>query len=162
MDFSSTIMFTFASRMNEPHDIPNTISFFRTIQAAVDAIRSTGAFYHTILIPSIDWSAAATFHSNSTGSGAGPTLIHVHNPDGTTRGLVFDVHAFSDGEFNAAGSAGDCPSTPASAAFLSLSHFLRCEGRKALVTAVGGLENARCREWVCKVTAYLRANSDGA
>jgi endoglucanase len=148
--------------MNEPHDIPNTVSFFSTIQAAVEAIRSTGAFYQTILIPSTDWSAAATFHSNRTGAGSGPTLIHVRNPDGTTRELVFDVHAFSDGEFSAAQKEGDCASGSASSMFTDLANFLRCEGRKALVTAVGGLETAACREWVCKVTAFIKANSDGA
>ena len=45
-----------------------------------------------ILLPGNDWTSAATFVSN----GSADALAKVTNPDGTTTGLIFDVHKYLD------------------------------------------------------------------
>lgn len=71
--------------MNEPHhlDIP---TWAQTVQAAVTAIRSV-APDHMILMPGSSYSSAGTLSTE-----AGPDLLNVANPDGSTTNLFFDVH----------------------------------------------------------------------
>ena len=47
-----------------------------------------------ILLPGNDYTSAATFISN----GSGPALMKVTNPDGSTTGLIFDVHKYLDSD----------------------------------------------------------------
>lgn len=47
-----------------------------------------------ILLPGNNWTSAETFVSN----GSGPALMTVTNPDGTTTGLIFDVHKYLDSD----------------------------------------------------------------
>lgn len=71
--------------MNEPHDL--TVSTWaQTVQAAVTAIRAV-APDHTILMPGSSYSSAQTLPTE-----AGPDLLNVTNPDGSTTNLLFDVH----------------------------------------------------------------------
>ena len=63
-----------------------------TVQAAVTAIRSTGATSQTILLPGTDYASAETFVS----SGSATALDTVTNPDGTITNLVMDVHKYLD------------------------------------------------------------------
>ena len=44
------------------------------------------------MLPGNDWTSAATFVSN----GSADALAKVTNPDGTTTGLIFDVHKYLD------------------------------------------------------------------
>lgn len=45
-----------------------------------------------ILLPGNNWTSAETFVSN----GSAAALSTVKNPDGTTTGLIFDVHKYLD------------------------------------------------------------------
>jgi endoglucanase len=169
------------SLMNAPHfestppSPAHPQTFLHTIQSAVHAIRSaTNTTAHTILLPSMDWSDPGTFH---TDVGGGAALLGVTNPDGSTRGLVFDVQVFPGGEGEFGGVDGDggededraedgdpCPdedSNP-STRLIAFTQFLRCNNRKALVSAIGGGSGSpRCLKFVCGVTDFIKANSDG-
>lgn len=73
--------------MNEPHDL--TVSTWaQTVQAAVTAIRAV-APDHMVLMPGSSYSSAATLPTE-----AGPDLLNVTNPDGSTTNLLFDVHKY--------------------------------------------------------------------
>lgn len=71
--------------MNEPHDL-DVAMWAQTVQAAVTAIRAVAPM-HIILMPGSSFSSAATLPTE-----AGPDLLNVTNPDGSTANLFFDVH----------------------------------------------------------------------
>lgn len=47
-----------------------------------------------ILLPGNDYTSAQQFVSD----GSGPALLGVTNPDGSTTGLIFDVHKYLDSD----------------------------------------------------------------
>lgn len=71
--------------MNEPHDL-TVATWADTVQAVVTAIRAV-APDHVLLMPGSSYSSAGTLPTE-----AGPDLLKVTNPDGTTTNLIFDVH----------------------------------------------------------------------
>lgn len=75
--------------MNEPHDV-TTSTWADTVQAAVTAIRKV-APDHWLLIPGSTYSSAAELPTE-----AGPDLLKVTNPDGSTKNIFFDVHKYLD------------------------------------------------------------------
>ena len=78
--------------MNEPHDV-TTSTWAATVQAAVTAIRKV-APDHWLLIPGSTYSSAAALPTE-----AGPDLLKVTNPDGSTKSIFFDVHKYLDVSF---------------------------------------------------------------
>jgi endoglucanase len=75
--------------MNEPHDL-KTSTWASSVQAAVTAIRKV-APDHWLLIPGSTYSSAAQLPTE-----AGPDLLKVKNPDGSTKNIFFDVHKYLD------------------------------------------------------------------
>lgn len=70
----------------------NIVTWAGSVQAAVTAIRSTGATSQIILLPGNNYTSAETFVS----SGSAAALNMVRNPDGTITNLVMDVHKYLD------------------------------------------------------------------
>ncbi|KAI0554459.1 glycoside hydrolase family 5 protein [Xylaria curta] len=142
--------------MNEPHEV-DINTWAKSVQAAVAAIRqaetSAGGSAHTILIPGNDYTSAAAFPTNS-----GPALLGVVNPDGSTTGLVFDVHKYSDSDNS--GTHTDCVTDNISTAFAPLADWLRTNKRQALNTEMGGGNTASCEQYICDQIAYVNANAD--
>lgn len=123
--------------MNEPHDIDIT-AWVVSCQAAVTAIRSTGATAQMVLLPGNNFASAGSFVSD----GSGAALLGVKNPDGTTTGLIMDIHKYLD-EDNS-GNHVEC-TTDNVEAFASVAQFLRDNGRKALVSETGAGSTASVR-----------------
>ncbi|KUJ18200.1 cellulase-domain-containing protein [Mollisia scopiformis] len=140
--------------MNEPHDVPSITTWAASCQAAVTAIRNAGATTQIILLPGNDWTSAQTFVTD----GSGPALSNVTNPDGSFTNLVFDVHKYLDSDNS--GTHIDCVDSDISTAFAPLAQWLRCNGRQALLSEIGGGSVASCELYVCEAIAYLNANSD--
>jgi endoglucanase len=115
--------------MNEPHDVDIT-AWASSCQAAVTAIRNMGATTQMILLPGNNFSSAGTFVSN----GSGAALIGVKNPDGTTAGLILDIHKYLD--VDNSGNHDEC-TTDNTEAFAEVAQFLRENGRKGLVSETG-------------------------
>jgi endoglucanase len=115
--------------MNEPHDVDIT-AWASSCQAAVTAIRNMGATTQMILLPGNNFSSAGTFVSN----GSGAALIGVKNPDGTTAGLILDIHKYLD--VDNSGNHNEC-TTDNTKAFAEVAQFLRENGRKGLVSETG-------------------------
>ncbi|CAN8104723.1 unnamed protein product [Discula destructiva] len=141
----------FFGLMNEPHDL--TISTWAdTVQAVVTAIR-TVAPDNTILMPGSTYSSAQTLPTE-----AGPALLAVKNPDGTTKNLLFDVHKYLDAD--SSGTSTECVTNNIANAFSPLATWLRQNKRQALLSETGGGNTASCDKFVCEELAYLDQNSD--
>lgn len=132
----------------------NITQWTQTLQGAVNAIRAAApSNAHTILLPGNDWSGAIPFASNS-----GPALLRIKNRGGSITNLVFDVHKYLD---SGSGSSSTCISSYLNEAWIPPAQWLRCHGRQAFVTEIGGGNTASCVQYMCPVISYLNANSDG-
>ncbi|KAJ7097055.1 carbohydrate-binding module family 1 protein/Glycoside hydrolase family 5 protein [Mycena belliarum] len=140
--------------MNEPHDIPDITLWAGSVQAAVTAIRNAGATTQLILLPGNDWTSAGTFISN----GSGDALKKVVNPDGSTTGLIFDVHKYLDSDNS--GTHPECVTNNIDGAWAPLATWLRANGRQAFNTETGGGNVASCATYMCQQIAYQAQNSD--
>lgn len=137
--------------MNEPHDL-DTDKWAATVQTAVTAIRKAGA-KNMLLLPGSTFSSAGTLPTE-----AGPALLKVKNPDGTTDGLVFDVHKYLDAD--GSGTSTECVSSHVDDVFTPLAKWLRSNKRQALLSETGGGNTDSCKKFFCEELAYLNANPD--
>lgn len=140
--------------MNEPHDLPSVPIWGQTVQDVVTAIRGTGATQNLILLPGNDFTSAGSFISD----GSLAALSQVKNPDGTTTGLIFDVHKYLDSDNS--GTTTECVMNNIASAFQPLAAALRSAGRQALLSETGGGNTGSCESFVCQQIAYLNQNSD--
>ncbi|KAF3763847.1 family 5 glycoside hydrolase [Cryphonectria parasitica EP155] len=137
--------------MNEPHDL--TVSTWaETVQAVVTAIRAV-APDHTLLLPGSSYSSAETLPTE-----AGPYLLNVTNPDGSTDNLLFDVHKYLDSDNS--GTSTECVTNNVDDAFSPLATWLRENNRQAILSETGGGNTASCETYLCQEVAYLNENSD--
>ncbi|KAG6358511.1 hypothetical protein INS49_014395 [Diaporthe citri] len=137
--------------MNEPHDV-TTSAWAETVQAAVTAIRKV-APDHWLLIPGSTYSSAAALPTE-----AGPDLLKVTNPDGSTKNIFFDVHKYLDSDNS--GTHTDCTTNNIDDAFAPLAKWLRSNGRQAMLTETGGGNTDSCEKYVCEQFAFLNENAD--
>ncbi|MCJ1238836.1 Endoglucanase EG-II [Varicellaria rhodocarpa] len=164
--------------MNEPHDVPDIITWSQSVQAAVTAIRKAGATIQYCLLPGNDYTSAQTFVS----SGSAAALANVTNLDGSTTNLIFDVHKYLDSD--GSGTHADCTSNQIDDSFSPLATYLRTSNRQAILSETGGgsddsscltgissslphfpLQLLHCADDftkldVCQALAYLDTNSD--
>ncbi|RDW84828.1 hypothetical protein BP6252_02418 [Coleophoma cylindrospora] len=140
--------------MNEPHDLPNLSTWTKTVQAAVTAIRKTGATNHMILLPGTDFSGAQTFISN----GSAGNLSTVVNLDNSTTNLIFDVHKYLDSD--GSGTHTDCVSNHVTDTFTPLAAFLKTAQRTAMLSETGGGNTTSCLTDLCQTLTFINANSD--
>ncbi|OCL15223.1 glycoside hydrolase family 5 protein [Glonium stellatum] len=140
--------------MNEPHDIPNIVTWAQTVQEVVTAIRKAGAMTQMIIMPGNNFTSAAAFVEN----GSGAALMNVTNPDGTIDNLFFDVHRYLDADNS--GTHTECVTNNIDGAFTPLATFLRMNGRRAFLTETGGGNTASCLQFLCEQLAFINKNSD--
>lgn len=140
--------------MNEPHDVPDITIWAASVQAAVTAIRQAGATSQLILMPGNNWTSAGTFVS----SGSADALSKVTNPDGSIDNLIFDVHKYLDSDNS--GTHTECVTDNVSDTFAPLAQWLRCHGRKAILTESGGGNVQSCVTYFCSQLDFIRTNSD--
>lgn len=138
--------------MNEPHDLDINI-WAQTCQKVVNAIREAGATSQMILLPGTNFDSAATLVS----SGSAESLLGIINPDGTTDGLLLDVHKYLD--VDNSGTHSECVSDN-TAAFATVADFLRQKGRQAIVSETGASSAKSCMTAFCSQNAFINANSD--
>lgn len=135
--------------MNEPHDMPNLGAWAKTVQAAVTAIRNAGAAEQLILLPGNEYTAATTFVSG----GSAEALKDIKNPDGSNKGLIFDVHVYLDADNS--GKSTECTKNNVDA-FTSLAKWLRDNNRQAINTEVGGGNTDSCKKKLCEQIRFLK------
>ncbi|EXJ83765.1 hypothetical protein A1O1_07392 [Capronia coronata CBS 617.96] len=157
--------------MNEPHDescqssdggVIDIDTWAATLQAAVNAIRQAGATSQLILLPGKGWTHSITYlPTNSDGSG--PALMGITDPAGGTSKLVFEVHEYLDS--NDSGGNNECvtnniDTSYGRAGLSNLVDYLRSNGRVALLTETGGLNDANCATLLCQELSFLNSNAD--
>jgi endoglucanase len=119
----------------------------------VTAIRAAGATSQQILLPGSNYSSAGNFVKNNA-----ETLSKVVNLDGSTTGLIFDVHQYLDATYS--GVQSTCTHNNV-AEFQSLATWLRSNDRQAILTETGGGGNASsCLTNLCAQFDALNSNSD--
>ena len=161
--------------MNEPHDLPDINRWAQTMQTVVTAIRKAGYVEHEIftpngpltsasihrattnlvLLPGNSWTSAATFVSG----GSADALDKVTNLDGSKTNIAFDIHRYSDSDYS--GAHTECVTNNIDDTFRPLAEWLRCHGRQALNTEMGGGNTSSCSQYICQQIKYMNQNSDG-
>lgn len=120
--------------MNEPHDMQPG-SWVKTLQAVVTAIRKTGA-NNMLIIPGDEWCKLNNF-AESYHAG----LSQVKNPDGSTTGLIFEIHQYFDQD--ASGKDSTCINSHADE-LKAIVDLLKKDNRQAMVTEFGGGSDPSC------------------
>ncbi|AEO67179.1 glycoside hydrolase family 5 protein [Thermothielavioides terrestris NRRL 8126] len=138
--------------MNEPHDVPDIGTWADTVQAVVTAIRAV-AKTQMIALPGNDWTSAQAMPTKS-----GPALLKVKNPDGTTDGLIIDVHKYLDSDNS--GTHTECVTDNVSDTFQPLATWLKTNNRTAILSETGGGNTDSCKKYFCQQLDFLNQNSD--
>ena len=125
--------------MNEPHDL-DVPTWANSVQAAVTAIRNAGASSQMILLPGTNFTSAGAFVS----SGSAAALSAIKNPDGSTTGLILDVHKYLD--VDNSGEHAECTTDNIADAFAIVADFLRDNGRTAMVSETGAGSTSSVRK----------------
>lgn len=91
-----------------------------------------------ILLPGTGYTSAGGFETTSA-----PALSKVTNPDGTTTGLVYDVHKYFDA--SQGGVSPNCDgNNHIEDSFRPLMKYLRANNRQALLSETGGGSGSDC------------------
>lgn len=138
--------------MNEPHDLDIQI-WAKTCQAAVTAIRKAGAAKQIILLPGTNFASATEFVSTQSAA----NLAKITNPDGSTDGLLMDLHKYLD--INNSGQHAEC-TTDNVAGFQAITDWLRQNNRTAMVSETGASMDPSCMKDFCAQNTFLAQNSD--
>lgn len=138
---------------NEPHDLDIGL-WAKTCQKVVTAIRKAGATTQMILLPGDNFDSAATLVS----SGSADALLAITNPDGSTDGLILDIHKYLD--VNNSGTLASC-NTDNVGNFTALASYLREQGRLGLISETGASPQAQeCFTDFCAQNTAINKNSD--
>ncbi|KAF2501930.1 cellulase-domain-containing protein [Lophium mytilinum] len=138
--------------MNEPHNL-NMETWVNTAQAAVTAIRKTGATSNIILLPGTNHQAAGGFGKRSGG------LAAVKNADGSKTNLIFDVHQYLDSD--STGTHASCTTNGIQGSFAPLTAWARKQKRQVFLSEIGGGSNdSSCIQYLSQTLSYLNDNSD--
>lgn len=138
--------------MNEPHDL-DTKKWANSCQAAVTAIRKAGATSQVILLPGNNFSSATDLVQN----GSADLLAKITNPDGTTDGLLLDLHKYLD--INNSGQHSEC-TTDNVEGFKTIAKWLKDNNRTAIVSETGASMEESCMEKFCAQNQYIAENTD--
>jgi endoglucanase len=138
--------------MNEPHDL-DVPTWAATCQKVVTAIRNTGAKSQMILLPGTNFDSAGQILA----SGSADALLAITNPDGSTDGLLLDVHKYLD--IDNSGTHATC-TTNNTDAFGPLADYLRSKQRTAFIGETGASHDATCMADFCEQNAFINANAD--
>ncbi|KAJ6780230.1 hypothetical protein PWT90_01957 [Aphanocladium album] len=138
--------------MNEPHDL-DTAKWANSCQAAVTAIRKAGAEKQIILLPGNNFASATDFVQNQSAD----LLGKITNPDGSTDGLLLDLHKYLD--INNSGQHAEC-TTDNVEGFKTIAKWLRDNNRTAMVSETGASMEESCMEKFCAQNKFISENTD--
>lgn len=141
--------------VNEPREMP-TETWADAAQAAVDAIRATGA-KNLITLPGNGYTGAwSWFESTWYGTPNAQVMGRVRDP---LDHMVFEVHQYFDKD--GSGTHADCVSPSIGMERLQrFTQWLRDNKRRALLGELGGGANPVCEQAVRGALEHLKANAD--
>ncbi|PAV16406.1 endoglucanase [Pyrrhoderma noxium] len=121
--------------MNEPHDIP-AATVFDLNQAAINAIRESGATSQLILVEGTSWTGAWTWIS----SGNGDVFGTISDPNNNT---AIEMHQYLDSD--GSGTSGTCVSSTIGAERIAdATTWLQNNGLKGFLGEIGAGSNDAC------------------
>ncbi|KAJ3044168.1 hypothetical protein HDV00_002845 [Rhizophlyctis rosea] len=133
--------------MNEPHDIDVT-TWFNAAQAAINAIRATGAT-NLILVPGVHWTGAHNWLDDNNAA----TALKITD---SKNNFAFEVHQYFDSDFS--GSHTTCAySTEQLDKF---TNWLKSNNRKGFLGEWAGTTDSSCSKIFSAVPQYLASHSD--
>jgi endoglucanase len=141
--------------VNEPHGLP-TETWADAAQAAVDAIRATGAA-NLITLPGNGYTGAwSWFEGKWYGTANAQVMLRVKDPAGR---MILEVHQYLDKD--GSGTQPECVSATIGIERLQrFTAWLREHGQRAVLGEIGGGENAVCEQAVRGAMEHLHANAD--
>lgn len=140
--------------MNEPHDMPIAI-WFRAAQAAIDAIRASGA-RNLVLVPGASWSGAHSWFSRWDGTTNAEEYEKLSDPAGN---FAADIHQYFDGNFSGTGKS--CRSAKIGVEKIApVTAWLRAHRHRAFLGEFGASADGQCLEAIDGTLAHLAANDD--
>jgi len=142
--------------MNEPHNI-DTVLWFSAAQAAITAIRATGAT-NLIVVPGVGFTGGHYYttggydHSgipNSQALTQTPLVDSAHN-------FILDIHQYLDSDYS---GTHTCVSPPVGSSALSaFTSWASSNGYKAILSETGGDNTAACTTAVQDILGYVNNN----
>lgn len=141
--------------VNEPHTMA-TETWADAAQAAIDAIRATGA-NNLVTVPGNGWTGAWSWHIGTWyGTANAKVMNRVRDPADR---MLFEVHQYFDKD--GSGGSAECVSAEVGAERLRLfTDWLRQHRRRALLGEVGGGNNPVCAAALRGALDHLQANAD--
>ena len=141
--------------VNEPRDMP-TETWGQAAQAAIDAIRATGAT-NLVTVPGNGYTGAWSWSGNAWYGTSNATVMgQVRDP---LDRMVFEVHQYFDKD--SSGTSADCVSPSVGIERLErFTAWLREHKRRAILGEFGGGPNPVCEQAVTGALQHLQANAD--
>ncbi|WDS34997.1 glycoside hydrolase family 5 protein [Pseudoxanthomonas sp.] len=142
--------------MNEPAGLSST-TWADAAQAAIDAIRATGA-KNLVLVPGVAWTGAHSWNSASAGGGVsnGDALANLSDP---AANLAYEVHQYLDQDYS--GTSATCVSTTIGADKLEgFTEWLRANNKIGFLGEFGAADNDTCMTALDGMLEYMQANDD--
>ena len=140
--------------MNEPYRILAD-EWRDAAQAAIDAIRATGA-RNLILVPGTSWSGAHSWTKELNGISNASALRDLNDP---ADNMAFEVHQYLDSDYS--GTSSDCQSeTIGRKSLEKFTKWLRETGHRGFLGEFGAANNPVCLEALDQMLQYVADNSD--
>jgi endoglucanase len=141
--------------MNEPHGI-RADTWAASAQAAIDAIRATGA-RNLILVPGTAWSGAHSWQTRYQGVSNAEALEKIVDPAGGP--LAFEAHQYLDKDYS--GSNAQCRSETIGVEKLrGFTDWLRKTGSRGFLGEFGVSTDPVCLKALDLMLAYMAENAD--
>lgn len=152
-EFKSNSKVIFAI-MNEPHTM-STEAWFSGAQAAINAIRATGAT-NLILVPGNAWTGAHSWSQTWYGTANSAQALNITDPGNN---FAFEVHQYLDSDYS--GTNSGCKSTTVGATALqTFTNWLKANNRKGFLGEFAGSNDNTCATAVDGMLDYMESNSD--
>jgi endoglucanase len=140
--------------MNEPHDMPTTLVLANN-QAAVDAIRKTGAT-NLILVPGNQWTGGHSWTEN-WGGDLLPNSDYMYKINDTANNWAIDIHEYLDTDES--GSHLECTKSFEDT-MGPLTSWLQQHNLSAMVTEFGGSNTTTCYDMLTDALGYMANNTN--
>jgi endoglucanase len=141
--------------MNEPHDMPSTESWLTAANAAIAAIRSTGA-RNLILVPGNAWTGAHSWAASNYGTSNATAMLGVVD---SGNHFAFEFHQYLDGD--SSGSHATCVSpTIGVERVAQVTEWLRANHFTGFLGEFNGAANETCYLALDALLTDLGRNAD--
>jgi len=140
--------------MNEPNAI-DASQWAPIAQAAIDAIRATGA-RNLVLVPGTAYTGAHSWSSTAYGTPNATALAAINDPAGN---LAVEVHQYLDKDYS--GTTGECVSATIGADKLrGFTEWLRQQGKRGFLGEFAAGSNETCLQALDGMLGFIEQNSD--